>query len=127
MIYGTGIDIVKIARIDEALKRFGRRFQERVFTAGERAYCRQKKEPHLYFALRFAAKEAFAKALGLGMRHGVTWKDIEISNEESGKPTLNVYGISAELCARLGIQKKFVSLSHEKEYGVAIVILEVQE
>lgn len=125
MIYGVGIDIVKIARIREALTNFGPRFQERIFTPVENAYCLKKKEPHLHYAIRFAAKEAFAKAIGLGMRVGITWKDIEISNEASGKPTLNLYGPSAELCARLDIQRKFVSLSHERDYGIAVVILEV--
>ncbi len=125
MIYGVGIDIVNIARIGEALKRFGDRFRERVFTPAENAYCLGKAEPQLHFALRFGAKEAFAKSVGLGMRAGITWKDIEIVNEETGKPGLNLYGQSAALCARLGIQHKFVSLSHEKDYGIAVVILEV--
>lgn len=125
MIYGVGIDMVKITRIGEALKRFEGRFQERVFTPVESAYCLQKKDPHLHFALRFAAKEAFAKALGLGMQAGITWKDIEVSNEASGKPVLELYGPCAKLCTKLGIREKLVSLSHEKEYGIALVILEV--
>ncbi|MDI6790110.1 MAG: holo-ACP synthase [Thermodesulfobacteriota bacterium] len=124
MIYGVGTDIVKIARIREALTKFGTRFQERIFTPVENAYCLKKKESHLHYALRFAAKEAFAKAIGLGMRAGITWRNIEISNEASGKPTLNLYGPSAELCAKLGIKRKFVSLSHERDYGIAVVILE---
>ncbi len=125
MIYGVGIDIVKIARIQSALERFGSRFRGRIFTSVEDAYCLEKAKAHLHFALRFAAKEAFVKAIGTGIREGITWKDIEIRNEESGKPALHLYGMSAELCAKLGIRQKFVSLSHEEDYGVAVVILEV--
>lgn len=125
MIYGIGVDIVKIVRIKGALERFGLRFQEKVFTPAENAYCSQMSKAHLHFALRFAAKEAFAKAIGLGMREGVNWKDIEVVNMESGKPTLNLYGPCATLRERLGIRNTFVSLSHEEEYGVAMVVLEV--
>lgn len=125
MIYGIGIDIVKTNRVKEIIEKYGSRFCERIFTPAENDYCLRKSRPYIHFATRFAAKEAFAKATGQGIRNGITWKDIEVVNEQSGKPVLNLYGQSADLCARLGIRQKLISISHEEDYGIAVVILEV--
>ncbi len=124
MIFGTGIDIIKIDRIEKVIKKWGDRFIDRVFTADEKAFCLKRTKPYPAFALRFAAKEAFSKALGTGMRKGVFWSDIEVFHFKSGKPGLNVYGNSLLLCEKEGITSYHVSLSDEEEYGVAMVILE---
>lgn len=124
MIYGTGIDLVKIERIEKVIERWGDRFIDRVFTPDEKDFCLKRVSPHSAFALRFAAKEAFSKALGTGMRKGVAWRDIEIFHFESGKPGLKLHGRSLALCEDEEITSFHVSLSDEKEYGVAMVILE---
>ena len=124
MIYGTGVDIIKVSRIEKVIKRWGDRFIDRVFTPDEKVFCLKRVRPYPAFALRFAAKEAFSKALGTGMKKGVFWKDIEVFHFKSGKPGLYVYGTSASLCEKEGIKFFHVSLSDEDEYGIAMVILE---
>ncbi len=124
MIYGTGVDIVKIERIERVIKKWGDRFIDRVFTPDEKAFCFKRVKPYPAFALRFAAKEAFSKALGTGMRKGVFWRDIEVFHFKGGKPGLNISGKSLSLCEKEEIKAFHVSLSDEDEYGVAMVILE---
>jgi holo-[acyl-carrier protein] synthase len=125
MIYGIGVDIVKIARFERALERWGQRLRERVFTPGELSICNKKAQPGQHLALRFAAKEAFLKAMGIGMFQGVAWNDIEISNDPLGRPLITVRGTAEKICREKGIQEIFVSISHEHDYGVAQVLLEV--
>jgi holo-[acyl-carrier protein] synthase len=124
MIYGIGIDLVMVKRIEEALKRWGERFQRKVFTAYEIDYCLQKRNPAPNFAARFAAKEAFAKALGLGMRRGVHWKDVEVQRGPLGKPLLRLSGRALEICQQEKIEALFLSLTHDHEYSSAVVVLE---
>ncbi len=125
MVYGIGVDIVKVERFEKALERWGRHFCERVFTPREVSICNQKARPGRHLALRFAAKEAFLKALGVGMFQGVAWKEIEILNDPMGRPQLMVCGEAGRICQEKGIRGIFVSISHEEEYGVAQVVLEV--
>jgi holo-[acyl-carrier protein] synthase len=122
MIYGVGIDLVKIDRVREVVERWGRKFLGRVFTEGEISYCYEKKDPYLSLAVRFAAKEALIKALGPDSP--VSMKDIEVVNYESGKPSLKVSGRLASLFKERKIFNAHLSLSHEKEYGVACVVVE---
>jgi len=124
MIYGIGVDLVQVSRIEGALNRWGERFIGRVFTADEAGLCLRRAVPSSCFALRFAAKEAFSKALGLGMRKGVRWKDIEVFHYPGGKPGLKVHGKSLEICNQAGITRIHLSLSDERGYGVATVVLE---
>ena len=124
MIYGTGIDLVMVKRIEEALRRWGERFQRKVFTAYEIDYCSQKRNPSPHFAARFAAKEAFVKALGVGMRRGVYWKDVEVQRGPLGKPLLKLSGRAWEICQRDKIEGLFLSLTHDYEYSGAMVVLE---
>lgn len=125
MIVGIGIDLVKIPRIAAALARFGDRFKQRVFTAAEIAYCDSHLRPEYNYALRFAAKEAFSKALGVGLRQGgIFWRDVAVIPASSGRPDLRLSGRAAHLCQRHGVSGMFVSLSDEGDYGVAVVILE---
>jgi holo-[acyl-carrier protein] synthase len=127
MIYGIGVDLVRINRIEKVIGRWGRRFASRVFTPEEIEICNGRPFPHSAFALRFAAKEAFSKALGLGMRRGLKWREIEVFNHPSGKPSLRLYGASLKICSRKGITGIHLSLSDEGEYGVAMVVLEKGE
>ena len=124
MIYGIGVDLVKIDRIEKVIKRWGDRFIDRVFTPDERKFCFKRISPYSAFALRFAAKEAFSKALGTGMRKGVAWRDIEVFHFSGGRPGLRVNGESHTLCQKESITSFHLSLSDEKDYGVAMVILE---
>ena len=125
MIYGIGVDIVKISRFERALERWGHRLRDRVFTPQELSICHNKAHPGRHLALRFAAKEAFLKALGIGMFQGVAWNEIEIINDPLGRPHMKVRGKAEKICREKGIQEIFVSISHEHEYGVAHVLVEV--
>lgn len=122
MIYGIGIDLVKIQRMKEVVEKWGQRFLERVFTKGEIAYCYEKKEPYLSLAVRFAAKEALIKAIGSAVPVSLT--DIEVMNVETGKPLLKINGKLEEFFQEKSIIHVHLSLSHEHEYGVACVVLE---
>ncbi|MBC8418717.1 MAG: holo-ACP synthase [Pseudomonadota bacterium] len=124
MIYGTGVDLVSIRRIEKVILRWGDRFVKKVFAAEEARICWKKPSPYSAFALRFAAKEAFAKSLGLGMRKGIRWRDIEIFNDAAGKPGLRLYGVASEICKQKGINGIHLSLSDDGEYGIAMVVLE---
>ena len=91
MIYGIGVDLVKVARIERVLGRYGDRFCARVFTEREIAYCRGKSWAAAAFAMRFAAKEAFSKALGVGLRKdGIRWREVEVIPNPLGKPEIFV-------------------------------------
>ena len=115
---------MNIPRMETVLERWGERFVKRVFTEQEAEICRQRANPAASFALRFAAKEAFSKALGLGMRRGIRWRDIEVYHLPGGRPTLKLRGKSSELCRGRGIARLHLSLSDEGSYGAAVVILE---
>ena len=124
MVYGIGIDLVRVKRVEDALRRWGERFREKIFTAGEIDYCLRKRNPAPNFAARFAAKEAFVKALGIGIRRGVHWKDIEVQRGPLGKPVLKLGGRALEICQREKIEGIFLSLTHDHEYSSAMVVLE---
>ena len=125
MIYGAGIDIIEIKRIQNSLKKYSGRFEKRVFTSGEIEYCRAKAFPARHFAGRFAVKEAVLKAFGTGMRGGIAWKDLEISNEkDSGKPVLKITGKGLELFELLKLKFIHISISHDDQYAIAQVIAE---
>lgn len=124
MIVGTGIDITETARIEQAMGRHGERFARRVFTAGEIAYCEQFKNKAERYAARFAAKEAAFKALGTGWGEGVTWRDVEVTHQPSGKPELRLAGRAEELARQQGVARIAISLSHSDRYVVAQVIFE---
>lgn len=124
MIVGTGIDIVEVPRVAQAIERFGERFLRRVFTPGEIKYCRSKRNASERFAARFAAKEAAFKAIGTGVRMGVVWTDVEVRREPGGRPTLNFSGAAAAHAVALGMKRSSLSLSHTAEFATAQVILE---
>lgn len=123
MIYGIGVDIVKIERIKNAAERWGSSFLEKILTPLETAYCNAKKDPYPSVAVRFAAKEALIKAVGSGVV--IKMQDIEVVNDSSGRPSINVKGELEEFFKQKKITGCHLSLSHENEYGVASVVLEV--
>ncbi|MBS1857106.1 MAG: holo-[acyl-carrier-protein] synthase [Acidobacteria bacterium] len=124
MIVGTGVDLAEVDRIRRSIERYGARFVGRIYTAREIAYVERKANRYERYAARFAAKEAGMKAIGTGWRHGVTWHDFEVTNLPSGKPTLALSGVAAQVAAKLGVKSVALSLTHTAELGMAHVILE---
>jgi len=124
MIVGTGIDVAEVARVRRAVERYGRRFLERVFTAREIEYCERRRNRFERYAARFAAKEAAMKALGVGWRGGVGWRDVEVVNQRSGKPELRLSGVAARLAQKQKVRNVSLSLTHTTTQAVAQVILE---
>ncbi len=119
----TGVDIIYVPRVERAVHQFGDRFLARVYTPLERLYCRERL-PEL--AVRFAAKEAVSKALGVGMRilsrDGIQWYEAEIVGDMRGKPLVRLHGGAARRAEELGLKEWSVSLTHEREYAVAFVV-----
>jgi holo-[acyl-carrier protein] synthase len=124
MLVGTGIDLVEVPRIARSIERFGERFLHRVFTEEEIAYCRAKATAAESFAARFAAKEAGAKALGTGIQHGVTWKELEVRREPGGRPILHMSGRARAIAGQLGVTRVSLSLTHTAMLAMAAVHLE---
>src|SRR5262249_41196907 len=124
MIVGTGVDLAEVPRIRASIERFGSRFIDRIFTPAEIAYVESKANRYQRYAARFAAKEAGMKAIGTGWRHGVTWRDFEVANLPSGKPTLKLHGIAARVAEHLRVRNVSLSITHTAELGMAHVILE---
>jgi holo-[acyl-carrier protein] synthase len=124
MVLGLGTDLIETSRVQQSIDRFGERFLERIFSAGEIAYCKRKKNAAESFAARFAAKEAGAKALGTGISHGVNWKEFEVKREASGKPSLHLNGRAAELAGGMGVKRIQLSLTHSRELAMAVVVVE---
>lgn len=124
MIVGTGVDLAEVPRIRASVERYGRRFVERVYTPAEIAYVERKVNKYERYAARFAAKEAGMKAIGTGWKHGVRWQDFEVTNLPSGKPTLRLHGVAAEIAERLQVRNISLSLTHTAEMAMAHVILE---
>jgi holo-[acyl-carrier protein] synthase len=122
MIYGIGIDIVKIERMREVIEKWGDKFLERVFTENEIVYCYKKRTPYLSLSVRFAAKEALIKAIGSEVPVSLT--DIEVINAGTGKPVLIINNKLQDFFTSKQIKTAHLSLSHEHDYGVACVILE---
>ncbi len=122
MIYGIGVDVVYIPRIKQLYERWRRRFLKRIFTVDEINHCLRRKSPWPELAARIGAKEAFAKAVGLGWRQGLHWKLIEVKNLPSGQPILCLYGRASEICKQNGLRSQ-VTLTHDGHYAVAVVVL----
>jgi len=125
-IFGIGTDIVNIERIDLSLKKYGSIFKKRNFSKREILYCDKKKNPSAFYAKRFAAKEAFSKALGTGIRKGIDLKNIEISNNALGKPSILLKGKIANYLEKKIKSRKYyihLSLSDDKPWAQATVII----
>jgi holo-[acyl-carrier protein] synthase len=126
-IYGVGLDLVRVERLQNALERWGDRFRNRVFTSGEQAACGQRRNHAACLALRFAAKEAFVKALGVGMGGPIRWLDIEVRNAASGKPEILLSPRAESFCRDRHVHSWHLSLTDDGAYGAALVILECEE
>jgi holo-[acyl-carrier protein] synthase len=124
MIYGTGIDIVHADRIKKIIDKHKNSFLEKVFTSNEIEESKRHRDPTYYFAGRWAVKEAFSKALGTGIGVNCNWVDIEIQNEPSGAPSCVVFGSAKKMLKTLNIINIHVSISHDKQYACANIILE---
>jgi holo-[acyl-carrier protein] synthase len=124
MIVGTGVDLCEVGRLREAMERHGERFKHRVFTDREIAYSERKANLYERFAARFAAKEAGMKALGTGWRGGIGWRDFEVTNFPTGRPTLAFHGKAGEIAKKLGVRNVALSLTHTRDQAMALVILE---
>ncbi len=116
MVLGLGTDLIETRRVQESIDRFGERFLERIFTAGEIAYCMRKKNAAESFAARFAAKEAGAKALGTGISRGVSWKEFEVRREASGQADAALDGRARELAEAMGVKRMQLSLTHSRDW-----------
>ena len=124
MMLGLGTDLIETSRVQESMNRFGQRFLERIYTAGEIAYCRRKKNAAESFAARFAAKEAGAKALGTGISRGVSWKELEVRREAGRRPVLHLTGRAAERATAMGVRRVHLSLTHSRDLAMAVVVVE---
>src|ERR1700691_454075 len=124
MIIGSGIDLAGNGRIQHYVARFGGRILHRVYTAAQHDYCWSRRRPAESFAARFAAKEAAAKALGTGISYGISWLEIEVVREPSGRASLQFHGRAAQIAKRLGFSTVALSLTHTAELASASVVLE---
>ena len=124
MILGTGIDLCNVARLRDKDATGADDFLASVFLPGEIGYCEAKHRPAEHFAARFAAKEAVVKALADAQGRGTFWLDIEITNEEDGRPTVHLHGRAKEMADRLGVRRVFLSMTHTGDLAAASVVLE---
>ncbi len=124
MLAGIGVDIAETARFERLQQRFGDRIARRILTEREFAVYLQRHRSASYLTSRFAAKEAASKALGTGIARGIGFHDIEVSNTADGKPELRFHRGAADLLRQRGVVNSLLSLSDEKHYAVAMVVLE---
>jgi len=117
-----GIDLVECSRFQQIIDRHGDRFLNRIFTPLELAYCGDRKRAIEHLAARFAAKEAVMKVLGTGWSNGVSWTDIEVSNDPAGRPSVELTGKCGELAAQVGIDTVLISLTHTAGHAMASAI-----
>jgi holo-[acyl-carrier protein] synthase len=125
-IVGTGIDLARIPRFRQFVDDGKTALLERLFTSAEREYSLAHKDPASHLAVRFAAKESFLKALGTGLRFGLSWQQIEVVRDELGRPSLRLSGRALEMMIEKGASRTHLSYSHDGDYGVASVILETE-
>ena len=123
MIFGIGLDIIEVARVGRLIEK-DKGFKERIYTQREIDYCEAKKNKAQNYAARFAAKEAFMKALGTGWRGGLAFNHIEVVNNELGKPEIVLHGQAKLLVEKEGITNINISISHVKDFASSIVIIE---
>lgn len=124
MIHGHGVDVTEISRIENSLVRFGDHFVNRTFCKGEIAYCGAMASPAPHYAARFAAKEAVAKAFGVGIGGQVGWRDVEVLRDAEGRPSIQLHGPARLLAEARGVTRVHLGLSHAAGCAWASVILE---
>ena len=126
MIVGIGVDIAETARVQKLAAKYGERFARRILTDDELAEFERRRRPETFLASRFAAKEAVAKALGTGIGERFGFHSVQIDHDNKGRPLLNFREGAGDLLTELGIDSAMISLSDERHYVVAMVVLEAQ-
>lgn len=121
-VLGIGTDIVECLRIAQMIERHGELFINRVYTPHEIRYCQSRKQATQHFAGRWAAKEAILKALGTGWRRGISWRDIEVRNDQSGRPVVGLRGGARDIVEQRGIREMLVSISHCRSHATAYAL-----
>jgi len=124
MIYGVGIDLVENERIKHIIEKWGDKFLERVFSQEEIKYCGRHTQSFIHYGARFAVKESFLKAIGIGLGGGIRMSEIGVFNEKGGKPNLVLTGGARRYYEEAGIKNNHISITHTKSYASAIVLLE---
>ncbi|MBN2858052.1 MAG: holo-ACP synthase [Candidatus Delongbacteria bacterium] len=124
MIVGIGTDIIEVARVKKSIETING-FKEKIFSSDEIRYCESKRNKYEHYAGRFAAKEAYFKAIGTGWRNGLAFNEIHILNDHLGKPVIILSGKAMEQCEKSGVTNKQVSISHLKDIASAFVIIEI--
>lgn len=122
-VQGLGLDLVEVRRIESVIQKQGERFIRRVFTEREREYCGAKAQPAVFYAARFAAKEAVAKAFGTGIGAAIGWLDIEVGRNQLGAPQVHLWSKGAELAASRRVVRVLLSLTHTGGMAAASVVL----
>lgn len=123
-VLGVGIDLVEVSRLEEAVQRHGERFLNRIFTEEEQRYCNSKAHAAQFYAARFAAKEAVAKAFGTGIGAELGWLDIEVRHNAAGGPEVRLQGKGTDLARARGVREVLISLTHTPSTAAASVILQ---
>ncbi len=123
MIFGIGIDIIEVARVEKICNR-DEKFLTKIFTVTEINYCRKFKNASQHFAGRFSVKEAFLKAMGTGWSNGLKFCEIETVNDRLGKPEILLYGKTKEIFEQQNLKSVHVSIAHLKDYATAVVVIE---
>jgi len=123
MIIGIGIDLVKKSRVEAIRRHWGNRFLHRVFTPMEIDDAFKRSQPDCSLAARFAIKESVLKALGIGLRMGVKWQEIETRRDGMGKPTVHFSGTTQKIAQDKQVAEVFAAISHEDDYAIAQIIL----
>jgi holo-[acyl-carrier protein] synthase len=118
----TGIDIIEIKRIKKSIDSYSDKFLNKIFTNNEILYCNKKAKPEEHFAARFACKEAVMKLFGTGWAKGIKWTDLEVENNDNGKPYLKLHNKALKLKTKLNFSVISISLSHSENYAVAIAV-----
>ncbi len=124
MICGIGIDLVENDRLAKIINKWGPKFLNRIFSPGEINYCEKHLQAFINYGARFAAKESFLKALGIGLGMGVKLKEIEVVHDQRGHPGLALHGTARTEIEKRGVREIHLSLTHTKDYATAIVLLE---
>ncbi len=126
-LFGIGIDVVEVGRIESSLNEFGGRFARKVFTETERKYCDAQKRPAIHYAARFAAKEALAKAFGTGIGEDLAWLDMEIRRRKSGEPEVFLTGNGEKFAKKHHLVQIKISLTHAQHYAAANAVVLSEE
>ena len=121
-VIGIGTDIIECLRIDQMIERHGEIFLRRVYTPLEVDYCNSRKAATQHFAGRWAAKESVLKAMGTGWAKGISWRDIEVRNDERGRPSITLSGGAQEVCESLGVLTMHISISHCRSHATAYAL-----